>query len=409
MGDAGRLKQQIRRAGEGLGFDQVGFAPADAPLHAAEFQDWLAQGYHGKMAYLAREDAVRRRIDPREALPGCRTIIMTTLFYGAAPHGWAGAGSSAVVETAEEPDRQRADGAAPPVRPAVGGSGETAEGSDRQRTGGTALRPGPGRRLPVVARYAFGRDYHHIFEDRLGRLADAIEQLRPGTRARRYVDYGPVLERDHAQRAGLGWIGKNTMLINPDLGSYFMIGELLTDLDIQPDEPFVHDRCGSCRRCIDRCPTNAIIEGRRLDARLCISYLTIELKGSIPEPLRPAIGTRVFGCDICQEVCPWNAGVPSPARHPFAPRPGQPVPPGDMAAWADEVAGMGEEEFRNRYRETAFSRPGRDGVLRNLAVGLGNAGGTAARQALERLARDTSALVREHARWGLARMELAAP
>ncbi|WP_420633102.1 tRNA epoxyqueuosine(34) reductase QueG [Candidatus Palauibacter sp.] len=360
MADASGLKREIRAAAQAAGFDQVGFAPAAAPLHAEEYEAWLARGYHGEMAYLAREDAVRRRLDPREALPGCRTLIMVSLFYGSGP-------------------------ARPVASPA------RASPRDRQ--------------LPVVARYAVGRDYHDVFEKQLDELSAAIVRLSPRARTKRYVDYGPVLERDHAQRAGLGWIGRNTMLLHPDFGSYFMLGELLTDLEIEPDPPFVHDRCGTCRRCIDACPTDAILDGRLLDARLCISYLTIELRGPIPEALRPAIGTRVFGCDICQEVCPWNSDAPSPAPGPFEPRPGQPMPPADMAVWAEEVAALDADEFRARYRGTAFRRPGRDGLLRNLAVGLGNAGGPLARPVLQRLETDGSALVREHARWALARLE----
>ncbi|MYC89510.1 MAG: tRNA epoxyqueuosine(34) reductase QueG [Gemmatimonadales bacterium] len=359
--DAAALKREVRAAARAAGFDQVGFAPAAPPAHGDAYEAWLANGYHGEMGYMAREDAVRRRLDPREALPGCRTVIVVSLLYGSKPAGTT----------------------TPPRRP--GGRGY----------------PARRRRLPVVARYALGRDYHDVFEERLDALAAAIEDLAPGARTKRYVDYGPVLERDHAQRAGLGWIGRNTMLLHPDLGSYFMLGELLTDLEIEPDPPFVHDRCGTCRRCIDACPTDAILDGRVLDARLCISYLTIELRGPIPEALRPAIGNRVFGCDICQEVCPWNWDAPVPTEAPFAPRPGQPMPPDDMIAWAEALASLAADEFRVRYRGTAFSRPGRDGLLRNLAVGLGNAGGPAARPILRRLAADPSPLVREHAGWAL--------
>ena len=359
-GDRDALKRNVRAAARACGFDQVGFAPAETPRHAEEYEAWLARGYHGEMAYLAREDAVRRRLDPREALPGCRTVIVVSLLYGSDP-------------------------------------------------GASADLPPPDRRLPLVARYALGRDYHDVFEERLDDLAAAIERLAPGTRTKRYVDYGPVLERDHAQRAGLGWIGKNTMLLHPDFGSYLMLGELLTDIEIEPDPPFVHDRCGTCRRCIDACPTDAILDGRVLDARLCISYLTIELRGTIPESLRPAIGNRVFGCDICQEVCPWNSDAPSPARAPFEPRPGQPMPPADMVVWAEELAALDAETFRARYRGTAFSRPGRDGLLRNLAVGLGNAADPAARPVLRRLAADPSPLVREHARWAIGQLESVAP
>ncbi len=349
-----RLRERIREAGRACGFDQVGFAPAEPPSHGGEYGRWLAEGYHGEMAYMARPDAVARRLEPRRALPGCRTIIVTSLLYGPRPSG-------------------------APVR------------SER-------------RRLPVVARYALGRDYHDVFEERLDALAGHIRQLVPEANIKRYVDYGPVLERDHAQRAGLGWIGKNTMLIDPDLGSYLMLGELLTDLELPPDDPFLPDRCGSCRRCIVACPTDAILETRLIDARRCISYLTIELRGPIPEHLRAPIGNRVFGCDICQEVCPWNDDAARPATSPFAARPGQPLPASDMIGWAEELSALDEQTFRARYRGTAFTRPGRDGLLRNLAVGLGNSGDAEAVPILRRMAEDESPLVREHARWALDRI-----
>ena len=334
-------KDRIRAAGLACGFDQVGFAPAEAPRHADAYREWLKRGYHGEMAYMAREDAVRRRIRPGDALPGCRTIVVTSLLYGPEP------------------------------------AGETA-----------------------VARYVGGRDYHDVFEERLDRVVEAIREVDPDAAARRYVDYGPVLERDHAQRAGLGWIGKNTMLIHPELGSYLMLGEVLTDLEIEPDPPFLPDRCGSCTRCIEACPTDAILDGRMIDARRCISYLTIELRGPIPEALRRPIGTRVFGCDICQEVCPWNSDAPSPADRPFGAAP-RPAAAGELIAWAERLADLDDEAFRTAFAGSALTRPGRDGLLRNLAVGLGNAGDPSALGVLERLASDRSELVREHARWGI--------
>lgn len=346
-----RLKEQIRRAASELGFAQVGFAPAERPLHGAEYLEWLDRGWHGEMAYMAREDAVRRRLEPADALEGCRTLILSSLLYG------PGAGARA--------------------------------SSPRARA--------------VVARYARGRDYHEVFEERLALLAKQVASLAPGSDCKAYVDYGPVLERDHAQRAGLGWIGKNTMLIHPRLGSYLLLGELLTTLELSPDEPFTADHCGTCERCIDACPTGAIRGPGELDSRLCISYLTIELRGPIPVELRPAIGDRVFGCDICQEVCPWNSEAPSPAVSALALEPGRPAPPGAMVAWAEELSGLGDVEFKQRYRGTAFARPGRDGMLRNLAVGLGNVGGIGSEVILKRLARDASALVREHAEWALVR------
>ncbi len=365
-GEARSLRESIRTEARGLGFDQVGFAPAETPAHAEAYLAWLERGWHGEMAYMAREDAVRRRLSPAEALAGCRTLIVTSLVYGARP-------GTGTADTS------------PPTRTRAGAPG--------------------GRPLPIVARYASGRDYHDVFEERLGRLAERIRVLAPGTRTKRYVDYGPVLEREHAQRAGLGWIAKNTMLIHPRLGSYLLLGELLTTLELPPDEPFVEDRCGTCERCIVACPTEAIRPGRRLDARRCISYLTIELRGTIPVDLRPPIGTRVFGCDICQEVCPWNSSAaPATSDSPFAMEAGRPFPRGGLIAWVDEIQPLSAEAFRERYRGTALTRPGRDGLLRNLAVALGNAGGEGAAEALRRLAADRSELVREHARWGLERL-----
>ncbi len=369
-GGARALRESIRTEARGLGFDQVGFAPAETPAHAEAYLAWLERGWHGEMAYMAREDAVRRRLSPAEALPGCRTLIVTSLVYGAHPE-----------RRALEPDADRP----PAARTAPGAHG--------------------GRALPIVARYASGRDYHEVFEERLDRLADGILALVPDARTKRYVDYGPVLEREHAQRAGLGWIAKNTMLIHPRLGSYLLLGELLTTLELPPDDPFTEDRCGTCERCIVACPTDAIRSGRRLDARRCISYLTIELRGTIPVDLRPSIGTRVFGCDICQEVCPWNSDAAEEiSDSPLALEPGRPFPRGSLIAWVDEVLPLSAAAFRERYRGTALSRPGRDGLLRNLAVALGNAGGEGAAATLRRLAADRSELVREHARWALERL-----
>ncbi len=359
------LKRRLRAAALGLGFDQVGFAPASEPPNAAAYLAWLERGWHGEMSYMAREDAVRRRLDPERALPGCRTIVVVSLSYA------------------------RLDSEIPP----------SAE-------------------KPVVARYARGRDYHGVFEERLAALAELVEELDQHARTLPYVDYGPVLERDHAQRAGLGWIGKNTMLIDPTLGSYLLLGALLTTLEVPPDDAFTEDRCGTCARCIDACPTGAIQWPRGLDARLCISYLTIELRGEIPVELRPLIGNRIFGCDICQEACPWNDDAPAgsteelgaarpggagvPAREAI---PGRPVPPERMIEWAEELLELSDEAYRSRYRETAFARPGRSGMLRNLCVGLGNSGRREAVPLLHRCLEDRSELVGEHAAWALQRLE----
>jgi epoxyqueuosine reductase len=353
------LRERIRQAGLEVGFDQVGFAPADRPVHADAYLEWLEKGWHGEMAYMAREEAVLRRLSPLEALDGCRSLIVVSLSYAPASSGeLPAAGSEAAA----------------------------------------------GRSLPVVARYAAGRDYHDVFEERLGALAGRVGELCPDARSKPYVDYGPVLERDHAQRAGLGWVGKNTLLIHPRLGSWLLLGELLTTVELEPDAPFVADHCGTCTRCIEACPTGAIRGARQLDARLCISYLTIELRGPIPEELRSLIGDRVFGCDICQEVCPWNDDAVSPGTTADELRPGGPLAPDTMRAWAEEMVAMSDEEFGERYRGTALRRPGREGMLRNLCVGLGNSGDAASRGVLKRCLEDPSPLVREHAAWALSRV-----
>ncbi len=340
---AARLKARARE----LGFDQVGIAPARTPDHADWFRTWVEEGWHGEMGWMAREDTVRRRLSLEDALPGCRSVVVVSMNYA--------------------------------------GEAPTAPGDPL---------------APVVARYARGRDYHGVFEEKLEALAAAVRELEPDADVKPYVDYGPVLERGHAQRAGLGWIGKNTCLIDPELGSWLLLGELLTTLELPPDDPFTADRCGSCTRCIEACPTDAIRGPRQLDARRCISYLTIELEGAIPEELRPKIGNRVFGCDICQEVCPWNRDAPA-HDHPEL-EPGRPVAFGSMVDWAEELLELDEAGFRERYGDTALERPGRDAMLRNLCVGLGNSGRPeAAAPVLERCARDGSGLVREHARWAL--------
>ena len=354
MSDPGRsapTKEALRAAGRRLGFTQVGFAPGDPPAHATALLTWLDAGMHGEMEWMARPDSVRRRLDPAEALPGCATVVMVSMSYAPEP---------------VSPD-------------------------------GRQLRPGDS----VVARYAHGRDYHLVFEERLARLAEALRELIPGAETKAYVDYGPVMERDHAQRAGLGWIGKNTMLIHPELGSWLLLGVLLTTASLPPDDAFTADRCGTCTRCIEACPTNAITP-RRVDSRLCISYLTIELRGAIPVHLRSAIGNRVFGCDICQEVCPWNDAPPTGDAAAF--RLGAPVAARTMSTWTEELLDMSPPEFRRRYADSPLSRPGRDGLLRNLCVGLGNSGEEIAAQPLMKCLDEESPIVREHAAWGLGRL-----
>ncbi len=344
-----------------LGFQAAGVAPADPSDHTAHFKAWVRAGLHGKMAYLARDDALERRADPARSLAGFRSAVVVAHSYADARPG------------APDDDPSRA----------------------------------------VVARYARGSDYHGVMAERLERLADRMAE-RAGRRVARRVcvDTAPVAERELAQRAGLGWFGRNTMLIHPRRGSYFFLGALLTDLPLERAAAPQQDRCGSCRQCLDACPTGALL-GRDergaplIDATRCISYLTIELKGAIPPALRPKIGNRVFGCDICQEVCPWNLAFSEAADEPaYAPRPGVDDVP--LIELAEEILALSGKAFLRKHADSPMSRARRNGMLRNVCVALGNWGSPEARPVLERAARDASALVREHAEWALARIDAAA-
>ncbi len=248
-----------------------------------------------------------------------------------------------------------------------------------------------------VARYARGDDYHGLMRERLAEIGRWLAGAT-GARTRAYVDTGPVLERDLARRAGLGWFGKNTNLINPGIGSFFFIGALFTDLLLEPDPPFEADRCGTCTRCLDACPTRAFTAPRTLDATRCISYLTIELRGAIPEELRDAMDELVYGCDICQEVCPWNRRALPAAEPAFRARPGLENPS------LPELLALNQEEFAARFRRSPLKRANRRGLLRNAAVALGNTGDLRAVPALVRALADEEALVRGHAAWALGRL-----
>ncbi|HUK82975.1 MAG TPA: tRNA epoxyqueuosine(34) reductase QueG [Verrucomicrobiae bacterium] len=325
---------EVKARARALGFDLVGITTADRPQHAAQFQQWLVDSFHGEMNYMQRNAG--RRVDPLQVLAGARSIIVVGLNYF---------------------------------------SGDSAPS---------------GRVLPTtrVARYAAGaRDYHDVMGETLKQLAEFVG----GTW---YVDTGPILERDLAQRAGIGFIGKHTNLISRQLGNWIFLGVVLTKLELTPDPP-EREYCGTCRRCLDACPTRAIVAPYRLDARLCISYLTIELKGSIPVELRPLIGDRVFGCDDCLEVCPWNRFAKlSPVRE-FRRRELPPL--GEFLAWNDA-------KFKTFFRGTPIYRIKRRGFLRNICVGLGNIGDMAALPALRKALDDPESLVREHAAWAIERI-----
>ena len=300
---------EIKRRAAELGFAAVGIARLDRNTHAAELDRWLADGHAGTMTYLNRQ--AEKRKDPRQIMSGARSAVvtLTNYYHGSPPHG------------------------------------------------GEAHHPGR------VAQYAWSPDYHDVLGERLEQLAKSIQLLAPDAHTGCYVDAGPVPERELAQLAGLGWIGKNMMLIHPEIGSFTFIGVVLTDAQLEPDLPFEADRCGTCTRCLDACPTHAFVGPRNLDARACISYLTIEHRGAFDATQQAQVGDWLFGCDVCQDVCPWNVSFARATDDPaFAPRTDVVAP--DRAAFA----AMSDAEFARRYGDTPFTRPGLEGMRRNALV-----------------------------------------
>jgi epoxyqueuosine reductase len=337
-----KIEDAIKAQAHGLGFDLVGITRLGPAETADHFNRWLAAGRAGEMTYLAKKAGLRG--DSRLPHEGVASAIVVGLDYGG-----------------REP-------------------------------------PGP------VARYARGDDYHEVMWAKLNALHAWISQtVGHGVGGRGFVDTGPILERDLARRAGLGWFGKNTNLINPGIGSFFFIGALLVDLELSSDEPFDADRCGTCTRCLEACPTNAFVAPRELDATRCISYLTIELRGAIPETLREAVGANVYGCDICQDVCPWNHRFARELREPaFAPRA---VNARDAAATARDILALDEPTYQRQYRGSAMKRAKLAGLKRNAAVVLGNVGGKADVPALEAMLSSAGELEREHLSWALDRLK----
>lgn len=336
------MMDRIRALGTDAGFDSLAVSGVDLSDAEPGLAAWLARGFHGEMDYMARHGMKRAR--PAELVPGTLRVISARMSY------W--------------PDAAEADEAL----------------ADGQRA--------------YVSRYALGRDYHKVLRARLQTLADQIAQIAPhGFRV--FVDSAPVLEVELAARAGLGWRGKHTLLLDRDGGSFFFLGEIFTDLPLPVDQA-KSNHCGKCTACIDACPTGAIVAPYKVDARLCISYLTIEHKGTIPEHLRPLIGNRIYGCDDCQLVCPWNRFAHLSAEPDFSPRNGL-----DRAGLV-ELFGWSEEDFRARMAGSAIHRIGHERWLRNIAVALGNAPtSTHIVAALQARADDDSALVREHVAWAL--------
>ncbi len=344
-----RLAGEIKQLGRDLGFAKVGVAATNLDADEAKLERWLAMGRHGAMAYMERHG--RKRSRPADLVPGTIRVISARMSY------WP--------ETARDAREALAD-------PTTG----------------------------YVARYALGRDYHKVLRRRLQQLADGVAERIGEFGYRVFVDSAPVLEKALARDAGLGWIGKHTNLLDRD-GSWFLLGELYTDLPLPPDSP-VTEHCGSCQACIDVCPTQAIVGPYELDARRCISYLTIELRGSIPEPLRAAIGNRIFGCDDCQLFCPWNKFARATTVGDFAVRHGL------DATGLIELFAWSREDWEARTAGSALRRAGYEGWLRNVAVALGNApADERVVAALTGRADDASAVVREHVHWALERQRLA--
>ncbi len=362
----GDLKQLILEEARRLGFVLAGVTTPEPPQHAAAFEAWLAQGRHASMDYLATERSRARRRDPRLILPECKSILVLAVPYSPPA----------------------------PSQPSPNASTERISSvAIATHLGEVPRRGGGGGR---IAAYAQGDDYHDVLPPRLEAIVRFIEsQLGHPVANRWYTDTGPILERDLAQRAGLGWIGKNTCLINPQHGSYFLLAEIFLDLELEPDASFTTDQCGTCTRCIDACPTDCILPDRTIDAGRCISYLTIELKDDVPAALRSSVGDWVFGCDICQSVCPWNRFA-APAGDPaFNARPVTREP--DLLRELE----ISSSEFNRKFKNSPVKRAKRRGYLRNVAVALGNTGTLDDIPALEKALNDPEPLVRDHAAWAV--------
>ncbi len=339
------LKRELVREARAAGFDSCRVSSCAAPVHAADFRGWLRDGAAGEMEWLHRGEA--KRCDPQQVLAGAQSVVVLALNY------WQG-----------------------------GGGSRAAEGNGR------------------IARYAWGDDYHDLVEKKLKRLDLFLTEH--GGSQKCYVDTGPVLERDHAAAAGVGWQGKSTMLVDHRLGTWFFLAEILTTLALPPDPPQT-PRCGTCTRCIAACPTRAITEPNRLDARRCISYLTIESKGAIPLEFRKLIGDRIYGCDDCLDACPWNRFAQISRETSFAAKPAT----AGMAL--RDYLELSDPQFRLLFRRSPIKRIKRRGFLRNVCVALGNVGTTADLLALERAASDPEPLIAEHAAWAIEQIRERLP
>ena len=338
------LSTQIKEEAQRLGFALAGISPVELPPHEESFAQWLRKGLGGELGYLKRTEELRR--DPRKLVPWAASVVSVGMnYYTPMPR--------------------------PPTQDGMKG---------------------------WISRYAWGDDYHDLVKERLESLLGKVREIYPGpVEGRAFVDSGPVLEREFAGVAGIGWIGKNTQLISPRHGSWFFLGELFLSLELLYDHP-IRDRCGQCDLCLKACPTGAFVGPYILDARRCISYLTIELKGVIPPHLRPLIGNHVFGCDICQEVCPYNVKAIPTGEEAFSPREGLYTP--ELVP----LLSLSEEEFRRRFRGSPILRAKRRGFLRNVAVALGNLKSLEAVPALIQALEDQEPLVRGHVAWALGQI-----
>lgn len=342
--DRSELTRAVKSDALTVGFDLAGIAPAVSPAGFPKFQEWLRAGFAGEMQYLPRREGAYEH--PRNVSQKVVSVIMLAINYR----------------------------------------------TDEPQSVGT----NQGR----VARYAWGTtDYHDLLREKLHQLSDRLHARSPGCTTRGVVDTAPLLERDFARLAGLGWFGKNTMLINKRAGSWLLLAGLLTDLDLEPDASHATSHCGTCTRCLDVCPTDAFVSPYVLDARRCISYLTIELKGAIPVDLRAGVGEWMFGCDLCQDVCPWNGKAPRSTCEVFQPlsdlNPAEPL----------GILKMDREQFEQRFKGTPLERPGFDGIRRNAMIVIGNRGDELAIPALIDAIRDPSPMIRGTAAWALGRFD----
>ncbi len=338
------LAARVKAIARDEGFDLAGLARADAPPDLSFFAEWVARGHAGEMDYLTSQ--VAKRSDLHVAFTWARSVVCVGLQYDT-PHPYS---------TAAPPDRG------------------------------------------WISRYAWGDDYHDVMKALLDRVVERLRAEAGTFEALTYVDTGPIVEKAWAAAAGLGSWGKNGCILNPEHGSWFFLGEIVTDLDLPSDAPRA-DLCGSCTACLEACPTGALVAPYVLDATRCISYLTIEVKGEIPEGRRAGVGRHVFGCDICQDVCPWNRRRRHRGGAAFEPRPGALAP--DLA----DLAALDDDGFRQRFRRSPVKRAKRRGLVRNVALALGNGGDAGRRPILERLAGDADPVVREHAAWALRRLD----